>query len=93
METMQELVSVYRYACAIMPSNTAELGPRELSILDAAAIPILYGPKSQCTKSMFYQSDGGHDDVVSINGIRDPAKYRPRRRAWDRGMSVKGMRF
>jgi hypothetical protein len=47
--------------------NTSELGPRELSVLDPAAIPIIYGPKTQWTKSTFYASNGSHDDVVVIN--------------------------
>jgi hypothetical protein len=65
-------------------------GPRELSILNPAAIPVLYGPGTECRKSTFYTINGSHDDIASINGVRDPAKYRPRRRAWDRGMSMKG---
>jgi hypothetical protein len=52
-------------------------GPREISILDPAAIPILYGPGTECRKATFYTISGSHDDITNLNGIRDPAKYRP----------------
>ncbi|KAF2036184.1 cytochrome P450 [Setomelanomma holmii] len=67
------------------------VGPREVSILNPAAIPVLYGPKTQCTRSTFYTFSGDRDDITNLNGVRDPANCRPRRRAWDRGMSTKGM--
>ncbi|KAH7090787.1 cytochrome P450 67 [Paraphoma chrysanthemicola] len=67
------------------------VGPREISILDPAAIPVLYGPGTECRKATFYTISGSHDDITNLNGIRDPAKYRPRRRAWDRGMSMKAL--
>ncbi|KAF1851981.1 cytochrome P450 67 [Cucurbitaria berberidis CBS 394.84] len=66
------------------------VGPREVSILDAAAIPIIYGPNTKCIKATWYAANGLDADEVSIGGIRDPAKYRLRRRAWDRGLSIKG---
>lgn len=70
-------------------SQLTGAGPREVSILDPAAIPIIYGPNTKCTKSTWYSLNGLDSDKVSIGGIRDPAKYRLRRRAWDRGLSIK----
>ncbi|KAH7382175.1 cytochrome P450 [Pyrenochaeta sp. MPI-SDFR-AT-0127] len=65
------------------------MGPREVSILDPAAIPIIYGPNTKCTKSTWYTINGLDSDRVSINGMRDTVKYRLRRRPWDRGTSIK----
>jgi len=65
-------------------------GPREISILDKAAIPILYGASSECRKATWYGQSGNDDRKVSINMTRDTKLYRSRRRAWDRGLSIKG---
>ena len=66
------------------------IGPRELSILSPAAIPLIYGPNTECLKGMFY-TQGGHDpDKVAINMMRDAKRHKMRRRAWDRGLSNKG---
>ncbi|KAF1944269.1 cytochrome P450 [Clathrospora elynae] len=69
------------------------MGPREISILDPAAIPLIYGPESTCRKGTLYSINSLDSDKVSIIGIREPSKYRPRRRAWDRGLSIKAMRI
>jgi len=66
------------------------IGPRELSVLSPAAIPLIYGPNTECLKGMFY-TQGGHDpDKVAINMMRDVKGHKMRRRAWDRGLSNKG---
>jgi hypothetical protein len=66
------------------------VGPRELSILDKAAVPVIYGANSNCRKSTWYGQSGNDKNKVSINMTRDPKQYRLRRRAWDKGFSIKG---
>ncbi|KAH8826626.1 cytochrome P450 [Flagelloscypha sp. PMI_526] len=63
------------------------IGPRELSINKASAIPAIYGPTSKCTKSPWYSKNpvAPHDNAVT--NIRDPNEHRRRRRAWDRALS------
>jgi hypothetical protein len=72
------------------PRLTSVPGPRELSILDKAALPVIYGPNAACGKSTWYGQNGNDKNKVSINMTRDPKQYRTRRRAWDRGLSIKG---
>ncbi|KAH6619026.1 cytochrome P450 67 [Boeremia exigua] len=65
------------------------IGPREISILDKDAIPLIYGSKSKCRKASWYSATGFDPDHVNIGAIRDPVKYKQRRRAWDRGLSTR----
>jgi hypothetical protein len=66
-----------------------QVGPRQISVLDKSAVPIIYGPGTECKKSIWY-SQGSYDpDKTHLGAIRDPVKHRRRRRAWDRGMSIK----
>jgi hypothetical protein len=66
-------------------------GPREISILDKAAIPLIYGPNSECRKASWYTQGGNDPTKCAVNMIRDGRTYRLRRRAWDRGLANKGM--
>jgi hypothetical protein len=66
-------------------------GPREISILRKSAVPILYGPNSECLKSTWYGQTGNDPKKCSIHMTRDFNGHRLRRRAWDRGFSIKGM--
>ncbi|KAJ4321021.1 hypothetical protein N0V94_003079 [Neodidymelliopsis sp. IMI 364377] len=67
------------------------VGPREISILDKAALPLIYGPKTECEKATWYSQVSYNPDDVNIGSIRDPTKHRQRRRAWDRGLSTKAL--
>ncbi|KAF2689772.1 cytochrome P450 67 [Lentithecium fluviatile CBS 122367] len=71
--------------------DVVRTGPREISVLDKAAIPLLYGPNSECTKAAWYGQSGNDNSKVSINMTRDTKQYRLRRRAWDRGFSIKAL--
>jgi hypothetical protein len=66
-------------------------GPREISILDKAAIPLIYGPNSECRKASWYTQGGNDPNKCAVNMIRDGRTYRLRRRAWDRGLANKCM--
>jgi hypothetical protein len=66
-------------------------GPREISVLRKSAVPILYGPNSECSKSTWYGQTGNDPKKCSIHMTRDFNDHRLRRRAWDRGFSIKGM--
>lgn len=66
-------------------------GPREISILRKSAVPILYGPNSECLKSTWYGQTGNDPKKCSIHMTRDFNGHRLRRRAWDRGFSIKAL--
>ncbi|KAH8810086.1 cytochrome P450 [Flagelloscypha sp. PMI_526] len=61
------------------------IGPRELSICRASAIPALYGPQTRCRKSPYY---GVTATNPGLNYIRDPLEHKRQRRAWDRGLNA-----
>ncbi|XXH00900.1 short-chain alcohol dehydrogenase [Hypoxylon texense] len=67
-------------------------GPRELCIVRASAVQAIYGPTSKCRKSTWYTQSNTDHDRASIHMVRDPEKHRQRRKAWDRGFSVKALR-
>jgi hypothetical protein len=67
------------------------VGPREISVLSKEAVPLLYGPNSECLKSTWYGQTGNDPKKCSIHMTRDFNDHRLRRRAWDRGFSIKGM--
>ncbi|KAH8806769.1 cytochrome P450 [Flagelloscypha sp. PMI_526] len=60
------------------------IGPRELSVCRASAIPALYGPQTRCTKSPYY---GVTATNPALNYIRDPLEHKRQRKAWDRGLN------
>jgi len=66
-------------------------GPREISVLRKSAVPILYGPNSECLKSTWYGQTGNDPKKCSIHMTRDFNGHRLRRRAWDRGFSIKAL--
>ncbi|KAI1842511.1 hypothetical protein JX265_012677 [Neoarthrinium moseri] len=63
-------------------------GPRELTVLRAEAIDLIYGSSSPCTKGTWYDQNSGNADKVGIENVRDKEKHRVRRKAWDRALSV-----
>ncbi|KAH8828635.1 cytochrome P450 [Flagelloscypha sp. PMI_526] len=71
--------------------DIVRIGPRELSIRKAAAIPIIYGPTSKCTKSPWYSKHPIQPHDNALNSLRDPMEHRRRRRAWDRGLNPEAL--
>lgn len=71
--------------------DVVRVGPRELSILRKSAVPLLYGPMTDCRKSTWYAQAGTDMNYVSLHMERNRSSHRLRRRAWDRGFSQKGM--
>ncbi|KAF3026714.1 hypothetical protein E8E14_014727 [Neopestalotiopsis sp. 37M] len=68
-------------------------GPRELAIVRSSAVPLIYGPQTKCRKATWYTQVDVDCTKNSINLTRDKDDYRRRRRAWDRGFSMKGKLF
>ncbi|KAL4922111.1 cytochrome P450 [Aspergillus aurantiobrunneus] len=66
-------------------------GPREISINRPSAVQIISGPQSPCTKSTWYSHVSDDITQISLNSTRDPDVHRRRRRAWDRGFSMKAL--
>ncbi|KAH8830170.1 cytochrome P450 [Flagelloscypha sp. PMI_526] len=69
-------------------------GPRELSIRSASAIPALYGHQTQCSKGLWYSAAAtstNDPSMSSLNGLRDKAEHKRRRRAWDRALSLSAL--
>ncbi|KAL4862506.1 cytochrome P450 [Aspergillus spectabilis] len=66
-------------------------GPRELSINRPSAVHAFCGPQSPCTKPTWYSHVSDDKTQISLNSTRDPDVHRRRRRAWDRGFSMKAL--
>lgn len=66
------------------------IGPREISILNPDAIPLLYGPKTQCRRGPWYDHISGREEDKHVLLVTDPATHSWRRRVLDRGLSSKG---
>ncbi|KAK7513236.1 cytochrome P450 [Phyllosticta citriasiana] len=67
-------------------------GPRELSILNPSAIPLIYGAKSKCTKSTFYSQYKVYaEEDHNVFALRNQQQYSWRRRKMDHGLSVKAL--
>lgn len=66
-------------------------GPREISIANPAAIPILYSAGSKCARGGFYSQATDHPNG-SLNSSRDRAYHNLRRKTWDRAFSTAGTR-
>ncbi|KAH8828634.1 cytochrome P450 [Flagelloscypha sp. PMI_526] len=71
--------------------DIVRIGPRELSIRKAAAIPLIYGPASKCTKSPWYSKHPIQPHDNALNSLRDPKEHRRRRRAWNRGLNSQAL--
>lgn len=67
------------------------IGPREICIVRKSAVPQIYGPQSQCLKTTWYAQVSPNPKKCSIHMTRDFDDHRKRRKAWDRGFSIKGM--
>ncbi|KAJ5675976.1 hypothetical protein N7462_008873 [Penicillium macrosclerotiorum] len=66
-------------------------GPREISINRPSAVLTINGPQSSCTKSPWYSHVSDDSTQISLNSTRDPYVHRRRRKAWDRGFSIKAL--
>ncbi|GCB28196.1 tryprostatin B 6-hydroxylase [Aspergillus awamori] len=66
-------------------------GPREVCIVRKSAIPLLFGPQSKCSKSTWYAHVSTNPKYCSIHHTRDHDDHRKRRKAWDRGFSIKSL--
>ncbi|KAL2867837.1 cytochrome P450 [Aspergillus lucknowensis] len=66
-------------------------GPRELSINRPSAVHIFAGPQSPCTKPTHYSHVSDDVTRIALNAVRNPEAHRRRRRAWDRGFSMKAL--
>ncbi|KAF4545568.1 Cytochrome P450 [Lasiodiplodia theobromae] len=66
-------------------------GPRELAIVRRSAVNTIYGPQSECGKSTWYIQVSPDQKKCSIHMTRDFDAHKNRRKAWDRGFSVKAI--
>ncbi|KAJ5895288.1 cytochrome P450 [Penicillium taxi] len=66
-------------------------GPRELTVLRASAVDLIYGPSSKCTKGTWYNQNSGDADKCGIENVRDKEKHRIRRKAWDMGLGFRAL--
>ncbi|KAF1347461.1 putative benzoate 4-monooxygenase cytochrome P450 [Lizonia empirigonia] len=66
-------------------------GPREISVLRKSAVSAIYGPNSEMRKSTWYGQTGNDLKKTSIHMTRDHESHKQRRRAWDRGFSMKAL--
>ncbi|GME33310.1 Cytochrome P450 [Neofusicoccum parvum] len=66
-------------------------GPREISILRASAIPLLYGGKSPLKKATFYRQTEFEDEDQSLFNIISFQLHNKRRRIYDQGFSTKAL--
>lgn len=67
-----------------------DIGPREVSVVRKSAVSLIFGPQSKCSKSTWYAQASTDPKSCSIHHTRDVDDHRKRRKAWDRGLSVKG---
>ncbi|KAL4910296.1 hypothetical protein BDW74DRAFT_186367 [Aspergillus multicolor] len=66
-------------------------GPREICIIRASAVPLLLSPQSKCGKSTFYAQAQTESKYCNVHHTRDFDDHRRRRKAWDRGFTVKAL--
>ncbi|CAG8384457.1 unnamed protein product [Penicillium salamii] len=66
-------------------------GPREICIVRKSAVPLIFGPNSKCRKSTYYAQASTESQNCSVHHTRDIDDHRKRRKAWDRGFSIKAL--
>ncbi|KAI1646748.1 cytochrome P450 [Daldinia loculata] len=66
-------------------------GPRELCIVRDSAIPIIYGPNTNCHKPVAYMGASADSKKASLHSSQDPNDHKRRHRAWDKGFSIKAL--
>ncbi|KAI0135899.1 cytochrome P450 [Daldinia grandis] len=67
------------------------IGPRVLCIVRDSAIPIIYGPNTNCHKPAMYMGSSIDPKKTTIHGSQDPDDHRRRHKAWDKGFSIKAL--
>ncbi|KAE8353448.1 monooxygenase [Aspergillus coremiiformis] len=67
-------------------------GPREVCIVRKSAVPLIYGPRSECLKSTWYGQVSTDYKKCSIHMTRNVDDHRKRRKAWDQGFSTRALR-
>jgi cytochrome P450 len=72
-------------------SDIIRTGPRELSIANADAIPLIHGPMSRCQKSPFYSATACIEGY-SVHSTRSKTDHKQRRKIWDRAFNASAMR-
>ena len=89
MEIMFGLVRKLPVSCSFLLLRKLTCGgPSELSVTDPDGITAILGSKSPCTRSAW--TDMGYP-LRSIFETRDRSEHDKRRRAWDRGFSIKAL--
>jgi len=66
------------------------VGPNEVSIFTPEAVAVVYGPKSKCTRSDFYDMT---KPLTSVVACRSPNDHAIQRKYWDMGFSTKGKKI
>ncbi|RAK97897.1 cytochrome P450 [Aspergillus ibericus CBS 121593] len=66
------------------------IGPSELSVTNPEAVNIVYGFRSVCTKSPFYDLGA---PVQSLHSLRNKTAHDQRRRIWSLGFSDRALRM
>jgi hypothetical protein len=67
--------------------DIVRVGPRELSILNAAAIPAIYSSTTPCIRGPFHNLTAA-EGKGSLFNTRNKSTHAQRRRAWDRAMNA-----
>ncbi|KAF2795827.1 putative benzoate 4-monooxygenase cytochrome P450 [Melanomma pulvis-pyrius CBS 109.77] len=63
-------------------------GPREICVVRKSAVPLILGT---CLKSTWYNQISRKPEGGQLTFSRDPDDHRRRKRAWDRGFSIKAL--
>lgn len=71
--------------------NYVRLGPRDLSIADVNAVPVIHGIGSKCTKGPWY-GPGSHLEGFSLHTTRDKQNHKDRRKIWEKAFNPKVLR-
>ncbi|KAK0672541.1 putative cytochrome P450 E-class, group I [Cercophora samala] len=69
--------------------NVIRTGPEELTIIDPSVPSTIDGPKSTCTKAVWYDF---LLPEIALNTTRSVAEHDQRRKVWDKGFSSAAMR-
>ncbi|KAH8891588.1 cytochrome P450 [Thozetella sp. PMI_491] len=67
------------------------VAPRWISINRASAIPLLYGPSSNCQKDVQYRITEDGDNHSSLQNVKDPELHRQRKKVWEQGLSYRAL--
>ncbi|KIX99293.1 uncharacterized protein Z520_04869 [Fonsecaea multimorphosa CBS 102226] len=71
--------------------DIVRVAPNELDINDLEAIKLIYGPGSKLYKGPWYDGPSATAEARSIQGTKDHAIHRSRRKVWSQGNSGSAM--